>query len=81
MVVVGVKQHYERVSEPTEPKKGAGRGSCLRPSHIFSSFSGIFDLGLTPCVVKVQRLPHNYIVLTSIPSYVILYIRKEIIYA
>ena len=31
----------------TEPKKAEGRGGVLRPSHIFSRFSGIFILGIT----------------------------------
>lgn len=31
----------------TEPRRGAGRGEGLRPSHKFSDFSGTFSLGVT----------------------------------
>ena len=38
---------FREFEKPTEPKKQGGRAGDLRPSHIFSKFSGTFIIGLT----------------------------------
>ena len=43
--VMGVR--FREFEKPTEPKKQGGRAGDLRPSHIFSKFSGTFIIGLT----------------------------------
>ena len=40
---------------PTEQKGKGGGGVGLRPSHIFSEISGIFDLSLT-----IQNNAHEF---------------------
>ena len=43
---------FEEMMTATEPTEWSGGGWLLRPTHIFSDFSGIFYLGLTLCFFK-----------------------------